>query len=158
MKENKRILVIDDDETIRETYQSILLPEHDPDSFSMGRALFDMPIGGDDTFPDPLKTVTAPSDGQAVPRTAHFDSKHPDGYELILADQGAQGIALVETSLQEKKPFSVAFIDMKMPGLNGAETAGKIWAVDPRIKIVIVTAYTEFSPEDIIAVTGKNDL
>lgn len=157
MKENKRILVIDDDDTIRETYQSILLPEDEPDSLSMGRALFDRPLDDEGALSDPLPAA-ASSDGQDTPRTDHFDSKNPHGYELTLADQGRRGIELVETSLQEKKPFAVAFIDMKMPGLNGAETAGKIWALDPRIKIVMVTAYSEYAPEDIIAVTGRDDL
>ncbi|WP_320044266.1 ATP-binding protein [uncultured Desulfobacter sp.] len=158
MEENKRILVIDDDETIRETYQSILLPEDEPDSLSMGRALFDMPMDDDDTFSDSLHPAAASSDGHNIPLTGHFDSKNPDAYELALADRGIQGIELVENALHEKNPFSVAFIDMKMPGLNGAETAGKIWTLDPRIKIVIVTAYSEYSPEDIIAVTGRDDL
>ena len=40
MKENKRILIIDDDESIRETYQSILQPEDEPDSFAMGPGAF----------------------------------------------------------------------------------------------------------------------
>lgn len=157
MKENKRILVIDDDETIRETYQSILLPEDEPDSLSMGRALFDMPAD-DNGAPDFPPAATASSDGQQLPLSAPFDSKNPYGYELTLADQGSRGIAIVETSIQEEKPFAVAFIDMKMPGLNGAETAGKIWTIDPRIKIVMVTAYSEYAPEDIIAVTGRDDL
>ena len=151
MKENKRILVIDDDETIRETYQSILLPEDQTDSLFMGRALFDMPAD-DEGAPGHLSNDIESSDG------APLDSKNPYGYELTLATQGIHGIELVETSLQENTPFAVAFIDMKMPGLNGAETAGKIWSLDPRIKIVIVTAYSEYSPEDIIAVTGRDDL
>nr|WP_319395857.1 ATP-binding protein [uncultured Desulfobacter sp.] len=157
MEENKRILVIDDDETIRETYQSILLPEDEPDSLSMGRALFDMP-GDDDGAPALFSNAMESSDGLDISLSASLDPENPYGYELTLADQGSRGIACVETSLQENNPFAVAFIDMKMPGLNGAETAGKIWTLDPRIKIVIVTAYSEYAPEDIIAVTGRDDL
>ena len=159
MNENKRILVIDDDETIRETYQNILLPDDEPDSLSMGRALFDMP-GDDDGSPALFSNAMASSDGLGISSSTSFslDPENPYGYELTLADQGSRGIACVETSLQEKKPFAVAFIDMKMPGLNGAETAGQIWALDPRIKIVIVTAYSEYAPEDIITVTGRDDL
>lgn len=150
MKDNKRILIIDDDESIRETYKSILLPEVEPDSLSMGRELFDIPLEDVDSFTDTPK--------KDFWQTADFDAEGLDGYELTLAGQGEQGVALVETALQEETPFSVAFIDMKMPGLNGAETAGKIWAIDSRLKIVIVTAYSEFSPENIIAVTGRSDL
>jgi len=158
MKDNKRILIIDDDESIRETYRSILLPEVEPDSLSMGRALFDIPLEDVDSFTDTPLSTGEPSHKKDFSQTADFDAEGLDGYELTLAGQGEHGVALVETALQEKTPFAVAFIDMKMPGLNGAETAGKIWAIDSRLKIVIVTAYSEFSPEDIIAVTGRGDL
>ncbi len=158
MKENKRVLVIDDDESIRETYHSILLPDDEADSLSMGRALFDMPMDEDDSlFYLPLSSEAQldPLNGSSNGERREMKS---DGYEVTLADGGTHGIACVEAALKEGYPFSVAFIDMKMPGLDGAQTAGRIWEMDPRMKIVIVTAYSEYSPEDIIAVTGRDDL
>lgn len=40
----------------------------------------------------------------------------------------------------------------------GIVTAGRIWTIDPNIKIVIVTAYHEYAPEDIVQITGRQDL
>ena len=60
--------------------------------------------------------------------------------------------------MTREEPFAVAFIDMKMPGIDGATTAKKIWELDPEIKIVIVTAFGECSPDDIVTIVGRDDL
>lgn len=130
---NNKIIVIDDDEGIRETYLGIFTPDEESDVLSRGRSLFD----GED----------APK--KAAPTLV---------YDISLAENGTKGIESVSAAKKNGVPFSVAFIDMKMPGLNGAETSQKIWKIDPDIKIVIVTAYSEYAPEDIIAVTGRDDL
>ncbi len=132
MNINNRILVIDDDEGIRETYQSIFLPEEDSEAFRMGRHLF--------------------GECEALPKTKK------DIYTISLAANGNRGVKLVSEAKAAGNPFAVAFIDMKMPGLNGAETTQQIWDIDPCIKIVIVTAYSEYTPDDIISVTGRDDI
>ncbi|OGR25054.1 MAG: hypothetical protein A2277_21070 [Desulfobacterales bacterium RIFOXYA12_FULL_46_15] len=134
MDENRRILIIDDDEGIRETYRGIFMPEKVPDVFSRGRELFGEKINS------------------RLINTCNII------YEPALAENGLQGIRLVKSALSESRPFAVVFIDMKMPGLNGADTSRKIWEIDPDVKIVIVTAYSEYSPEDIIAVTGRDNI
>jgi len=133
MEENKRILAIDNDEGIIETYQGIFTLEQESDILEKGMALFEASY----VKQKPRKRVD---------------------YHLSLAENGTQGIELVERALLDNRPFAVAFIDMKMPGLNGAETSKQIWDIDPRIKIVIVTAYSEYSPDDIIATTGRDDI
>ena len=47
---------------------------------------------------------------------------------------------------------------MMMPGIDGAETAKQIWHIDPAIKIVIVTAYSDYTPDDIVRLVGREDL
>ena len=133
MEENRRILVIDDDQGVRETYRGILVDEKEPEMFSMGRELF-----------------TIDSDQPKSPSETT--------YEVTMAENGIEGIEKVKAAMAENRPFAVAFIDMKMPGINGAETSAKIWEIDYDIRIVIVTAYSDYSPEDIIAVTGRNDI
>ncbi len=133
MSENNKILVIDDDEGIRETYSGIFTPEEESDVLAKGKSLFD----GEDAPQKPAKSIA---------------------YEVSLAENGTKGIEKVSAAKEAKAPFAVAFVDMKMPGLNGAQTSQKIWEIDPDIKIVIVTAYSEYAPEDIIAVTGRDDL
>ncbi|MEA3347258.1 MAG: response regulator, partial [Candidatus Auribacterota bacterium] len=132
---NKKILIIDDDEGIRDTYRRIFMPEQQSDFLSEGRALFE----------------SVEKDDGKTPGKEQL-------YETILAENGNQGIEEVKTALKKNSPFAVAFIDMKMPGLNGAQTSRQIWDMDPDIKIVIVTAYSEHSPEDIIKETGRDDI
>ena len=67
------------------------------------------------------------------------------------AYQGNEGLALVKCALLEGRPYAVAFLDVRMPpGWDGVETAEKIWAVDPDIQIVLCTAYSDYSWDDIV--------
>ncbi|MBW2037830.1 MAG: response regulator, partial [Deltaproteobacteria bacterium] len=133
MGENNRILIVDDDPGVRATYQSILSARDSENIVAKGADLF----------------------GEPAPSIQSAPGKE---YDLSLASRGEEGVSLVEKAMEEKKPFAAAFVDMKMPGIDGAETARQIWAIDPRIKIVIVTAYSEYAPDDIIRVTGRDDL
>jgi len=133
MIENNRILIIDDDPGIRETYREILAPSPKADVLSKGASLFN------NSF-EKAKSIVQKK------------------YELTLAEKGEDGIKKVAKGVLQKTPFAVAFIDMKMPGIDGAETSKRIWAIAPDIKIVIVTAYSEHTPDDIIRVTGRDDI
>lgn len=129
MVDNNRILVIDDDPGVRQSYNEILSPAAENIIFDRGAELFR--VAGTDKV-------------KAVARS----------YDLTMIDCGEQAISLVE-----KLPsFAVAFIDMQMPGLNGAETAHRIWEIDPKIKIVIVTAYSKYHLDEIIHITGRDDI
>jgi len=65
---------------------------------------------------------------------------------------------MVREAVERGRPFELAFVDMKMPGMNGAETAREIWRIDSGIKIVIVTAFSEVSPDEMVQVTAREDL
>ncbi|MBU3914507.1 response regulator [bacterium] len=131
-EKNNRILIIDDDPGIRETYQNILSPVSKSDFLAEGASLF----------------------GDSVPMP-NFSNQ--EKFELMLKDRGEKGVKSVEESIANKQPFSVAFIDMKMPGIDGAETARRIWEIDQNISIVFVTAFSEHTPDDINKITGRND-
>lgn len=133
MIENNRILIVDDDPGVRDSYKEILCPVPKEDVLSKGASLFDGPI--QDIVSIPWKQ-----------------------YDLTMAEKGEKGIKAVKKAIEEKSPLALAFIDMKMPGIDGAETSKRIWAIDPDIKIVIVTAYSEYTPDDIIRVTGRDDI
>ncbi len=44
-----------------------------------------------------------------------------------------------------------------MPGLDGVATVEQIWLVDPKIQIVICTAYADYSQEDLVQRLGRTD-
>jgi len=132
---NQRILIVDDDPGVRESYGMILCPPSSRDVLLRGASLFDDPPGG------------APG------------GKPPgESYELRLAERGEAAVEIMREVLAENRPFAAAFVDMKMPGMNGAETAKALWEMDPDLKIVIVTAYSDYTPDEIVEVTGRNDL
>ncbi|MCF8081657.1 MAG: response regulator [Deltaproteobacteria bacterium] len=131
MKENTRILVVDDDRAVREAYRDILAPQ-DRDYLSEGERLFG---GGEQT---------------EKPVVAHYDVDD--------AGDGGTAIQKVRDAMAQARPFALAFVDMKMPGMNGTETARQIWRIDPNIKIMIVTAYSDVTPDEIIEVVDREDL
>ncbi len=104
MDENRRILIIDDDKGIRETYQEIFTPRTESDMLLKGMALFD----------------STPDESAKSSEISNLT------YQVTLTEDGNQGVKAVQTSLSKSLPYAVAFIDMKMPGMNGAETSREI--------------------------------
>ena len=133
MTHDRRILIIDDDPGVREAYDQILSAEPVSDIMSRGIEL----------FAEQDVDIPARPDGQ---------------YDITLTDCGEAGVAAVKESVGSRRPFAAAFIDMMMPGIDGAETAKQIWGIDSDIKIVIVTAYSDYTPDDIVNLVGREDL
>lgn len=131
LKENRRILVIDDNVSIHEDFRKILAPPKDPDSLDQARAAL---FGETPTLPPKVH------------------------YQLEFADQGREGFGLVQNAVRQENPYAVAFVDMRMPpGWDGLETIEHIWYVDPEIQIVICTAYSDHPWEDVSKRIGEND-
>lgn len=73
-------------------------------------------------------------------------------FEVVSAFQGQEALALVKHSLEENNPFSLTFVDIRMPpGWDGIETIENIWKIDPNIQSVICTAYSDFFWEEVAA-------
>ena len=129
---NNRILVIDDNPEIHADFRKVLGPP--------------APVSG------ALDTVLAEFFGPQVAATVQSD------FQLDSAFQGKEGLAMVERSIAEGRPYAMAFVDVRMPpGWDGVETITRIWAIDASIQVVICTAYSDYSWQDIIAKLGKSD-
>jgi two-component system NtrC family sensor kinase len=130
-KQQSRILVIDDDRDIWKAYQMVLSPSVPaPDSSSA--KISQLLSNGQDDANEPDFTLSFASQGQ-------------EGYEMVQASKGTG-------------PFAMAFIDIRMPpGWDGMETASKIRQLDPDIELVIVTAYSDRSMEEIVRAVGSPD-
>jgi CheY-like chemotaxis protein len=79
-------------------------------------------------------------------------------FEVDSADQGDEGLALVEMSLREKRPYSLAFVDVRMPpGWDGIQTIRKIWQRYPDLEVVICTGFVDRSWEAMVKSLGFLD-
>ena len=78
--------------------------------------------------------------------------------DLSFATQGQDGYDMVVRSVEEEKPYALAFVDMRMPpGWDGLETIERLWKVDPKIHIAICTAFADYSWREIIQRVGHTD-
>ena len=135
----KKILVVDDERSVREAYQHVLAeaaavspPDH-------------MSALAEELFGDAPASDQSASRGNIV-------------FDVHFAAQGLDAVAMVQQACAQHDPFKVAFIDVRMPpGIDGRETARRIRAIDSDINLVIVTAYSDHSATDIAAVAGPAD-
>ncbi|MGH6933634.1 MAG: ATP-binding response regulator [Dongiaceae bacterium] len=126
MTEAFRILIADDEPSMLNAYGSVLLS--------------DSAASVDDDRLDELESELFGGRSRPVGQR----------YELVMCQQGEQAISAVKKAESEGRPFSVAFLDVRMPpGINGVETAREIRAIDPDLNIVFVTAYSDTDPRDI---------
>ncbi len=131
-----RILIIDDEPGMHDSYRHCFAPRPaNQDALSaMAAELF-----GDEDGAEPA--------AEAAPE---FRRTH--------VMQGVDGVSEIRKALAEGDPFSVAFIDIRMPpGIDGKETAKRIRALDPAINLVIVTGFSDFSPLEISRAAGPAD-
>jgi diguanylate cyclase len=130
--DNARILIVDDNRAIHDDFRKILRGQDlDESLLHLEATLF-----GEEVAPCPNLN------------TFRVDSAY----------QGSEALALVQRSLEERQPYNVAFVDMRMPpGWDGLETIERLWAVDPHIQIVICSAYSDHDWSDLIARLGRSD-
>lgn len=126
---NRRILIADDNKAIHEDYRKILCTAA-PSDAALDRFERDL-------FGDHAPASTTPS------------------YEIDSAFQGPEAVAMVERACREGRPYAVAFVDMRMPpGVDGVETIERMWKVDQSLLVVICTAYSDQSVDEITARLG----
>lgn len=128
------LLVIDDNVSILDTFRKILINEESDSSAvldALEASLFEKAVPPKVT--QQRFVVDCMQDGEAACKRA--TSARTDG-----------------------KSYSVAFVDMRMPGgWDGLQTIQELWEVDPQIQIVICTAFSDHSWNDIVDKLGLSD-
>lgn len=138
-KENKRILIVDDNQAIHEDLKHILANKvssaFDEETQALENELF-----SDETDKgEYLMNLTPP-------------------YIIDDAYQGQEAIDMVKKAEMEGTPYSLIFMDVRMPpGMDGIQTIQKIWEVYPHIEMIICTAYSDYSWDQIIHELGLTD-
>ncbi|MDJ0810662.1 MAG: response regulator [Desulfobacterales bacterium] len=62
------------------------------------------------------------------------------GYVVVTAESGEEGIQLYE---ERPYRFDLVILDMIMPGLSGADTYRRLKAINPDVKVLLATGYSE---------------
>lgn len=129
----KRILIVDDNPEIHKDFIKILSKHENRPAITGKDILFG-------TIKKPFELADAPN------------------YQIDSALQGQEALELVRVALSRGEPYALAFIDMRMPpGWNGIETIKKIWNVDSTIQMVICSAYSDHSWEEITQELGGSE-
>ena len=130
---NRRILVIDDNEAIHSDFRKILAPRAGAASGA-------------------VEAVEAALFGAAAPERKRREFLVDSAY------QGEEGVRLAKAAADAGKPYAVAFVDVRMPpGWDGIETTEHLWQADPSLLIVICTAYSDYSWERMVERLGESD-
>ena len=132
---NRKIIVIDDEESILKDYRLILT------SAAAGLSL--------------LEKEAAALEAELFGETGEQEKAAEEGYDLHTAFQGQEGYAMIKSAYEAGNPFALAFVDIRMPpGWDGVETARHIRELDAHIEIVIVTAYSDRERREIVEKVG----
>jgi two-component system, sensor histidine kinase len=126
-----RILIVDDNKDIHDDFKLILEPSQTDQSDEL-----------DELLEHVLDEKSARHNGECQ-------------FKLESAFQGQEALQCVENAYQEGYPYTMVFMDVRMPpGWNGIETIRQIWKKYPDIEMVICTAYSDFSWEEINQTLG----
>jgi CheY-like chemotaxis protein len=138
----RRVLVVDDNLSIHDDFRRILAPAPRAD---------DLDAEADALF------GAAPAAG-AAPRALAAPASAGVSFELAFAAQGQEAHRLVAAACAAGRPFALAFVDMRMPpGWDGLTTIGKLWEIDPALHVVICTAHSDRTWDEIAAVLTARD-
>jgi len=134
---NTSVLIIDDEEMVRDNIEDILVPR------GASKEQHDIRNAMNILFDTPSKLL--------VPRNSHIPS-----FTVDKASNGLEGVKKVIAAVEAGKPYAVIFLDMRMPGMNGLEAAIEIRKHDIKAEIIFITAYSDCTIEEIVEQAGQN--
>lgn len=124
MVKNRVLIADDDDDSVLETYQTILTGSAEQQELLEVEQLV---LNGEEG--EPATDVE---------------------YELLFCSSGEEAIRQHAESLSRGERIAVALLDMRMPpGMDGLNTAVALRKQDQNINIVIITAYSDYNVDEI---------
>ena len=136
-QDNKRqILIVDDQSHIHDTFQRVFAHQ-----------------SKDNTALEDFEQRFLGSDESDLAS----GSNKPE-FELTHAGSGEEAIEILRTAREKGQSFSVAFVDMRMPrGMDGLDTTEALWELDSSLQVVICTAHSDHTWDDVLLRLGYND-
>lgn len=134
-----RILVVDDTEEIHELFKFILKSMEKETSPSKVSNKLDSILAGN-----------GDQDQQANGSELEISLDH--------AHQGEQALELIKQSYVEDNPYSLVFMDVRMPpGIDGIETIKRARENYKDLEFVICTAFNNYEWDQLYNLFGRND-
>lgn len=128
-----RVLVIDDNPAIHQDFQKILSTSSEA---SANLRELQAAVFGEETPSAPLAC----------------------DFRVDSASQGQEGLELVRRAKAEGRPYALAFVDGRMPpGWDGIESIAHLWKEQPDLQVVLCTAFSDHSWNDIRRALGETD-
>lgn len=123
----RRVLVVDDMETVHDSFRKILEPRTPTSSFAAAKSAL---LGG-----------------SAEPASGTLNHQR---FEVDFALQGQVAVEKAAAAFSCGAPYLVAFVDMRMPpGWDGVTTIKHLWEVDPNLQVVVCTAFSDTPLESL---------
>ncbi len=132
VESNRRILIIDDNPAIHEDFRKI--------------------FGAPSPAAGALDTLESALFGGGAAPAPRFEVFIDSAY------QGEEGLEMVRRASAAGNPYAMAFVDVRMPpGWDGVETVARIWLECPDLQVVICTAYSDYSWDEMITKLCRNE-
>lgn len=136
---NKRIIIVDDEVEIANSYVQILNSQSNVTSISRSSRS--------------AKTSTIPP---KAPETANESENRFSQYEIVVTHSAQDALLKIRNATAEGKPFALGFFDVRLgEGMDGIELVKEAHKIDPEIYSVFVTAYQDRGVDTIGSYLGK---
>ena len=76
------------------------------------------------------------------------------GYRVIIAEDGNKAVEIYQ---QRYKEIDMVVLDMIMPGISGLETYNRLKNINPKIKVLLSSGYSEKGQASEIIARDKQD-
>ena len=138
-KNREYILIVDDNSDLHQDYAKIILLEEDKEREALELMESDL-FGHEEVVSPKIADLTATE------------------YLLHSAYQGQDGIDRVKQAEAEDKPYSLIFMDIRMPpGIDGVCAAKEILDITKNTQIVLCSAYSDYPWSEIVENVGLTD-
>lgn len=126
---NRRLLIVDDNVAIHDDFRKTLQPKVE------------------ETDPFEAAAFGAAKAGSVF-----------HAFEIDSAYQGREALEKVCQARTDDRPYAVVFMDVRMPpGWDGIETTAKLWMQDPELQVVICSAHSDYSWDEMVGKLGCSD-
>ncbi|MFO1400173.1 MAG: EAL domain-containing protein [Steroidobacteraceae bacterium] len=147
-----RVLVVDDEEPVRDAYRQILCPVA-PTTQSAARDELRSRL-----FQRGPAAPAAAGAPAAPPAPGPSPTARATRFDVDFCNDASSAVQAVRHARAQRQPYAVVFLDMRMPpGPDGVWAAEQIRQGDAEIEIVICTAFSDADPAGIGARVPPED-